>query len=312
MTVGSATPVTITSAYNGGNQNATLMVNPSVAGAKLTPTSLTFSTQPVGTSSTSQNVTLTNTGTAPLNVSSISITGTSAKEFKTGVINCGTSLGPGANCTIPVTFAPVDPGSFTASLSVADDAVGSPQTVSLAGTASGIALTSQANQNSATVNAGQTATFNLQLIPTAFTGNVAVSCSGAPAGANCAASPASFGVAGNTPVAITVTVTTTTRALGLPPIVGPRYRFLWIPLLGIGLPIWLAAALSGRRLKPAFALLILLAVAFAGCSGAAGSSGTTTSSGGGGNGTPPGTSTLTITATSGSAQSTMPLTLVVN
>jgi hypothetical protein len=259
---------------------------------------------------------MTNTGSAALNISAISITGTNAANFKTGVINCGTSLAAGANCTIPVTFGPATTGNSTAAVSVSDDATGSPQTVSLAGMGSGISLMSPTNQTSVTVKAGQTATFNLQVVPTAFTGNVSISCSGAPAGTICAVSPASVAVSGNTPMPVTVTATTTGQAHGLPITVGPHFdRMFWISLLGLALlGAYAFAQKPGRRLRPGVVFVAFVFLALAGCSGATGtnpSQNTGTSTGTNG-GTPAGTSTLTVTAVSGSTQSAIPLTLVVN
>ena len=78
----------------------------------LSPTSLAFGQQPVGTSSASQNVTLTNTGTAALTISSIGLTGTNSGDYaqtNTCPISPAT-LGVGANCTISVTFSPTAAG----------------------------------------------------------------------------------------------------------------------------------------------------------------------------------------------------------
>jgi len=99
----------------------------------LSPTSLTFSQQNVGSTSAAQTVTLSNTGNASLSISSIAIGGTNSGDFAQ-TKNCGSSVGVGANCTISVTFAPSATGSRSASLTITDNASGSPQTVSLTGT----------------------------------------------------------------------------------------------------------------------------------------------------------------------------------
>jgi hypothetical protein len=314
--VASVTSATITGAYNGGSRNAIVTVNPSNAGVSFTPTSLTFSTQAVGTTSASQNIILTNTGTAPLNISRISITGAAAANFKTGVINCGAALAAKANCAIPVMFAPVSPGSLAATLAITDDAIGSPQSVALSGKASGIALMSSTNQTSATIRAGQTATFSLQLVPTAFTGSVAVSCSGAPTGTNCLVTPASIAVSGDAPAPLTVTVTTTAQAIGLPWIEGSHSdRFFWLSLAAFAAFWWLAAACNVKRLsrpRLAFALCILFLLIQVGCSGSTGTAPNNGANGNSGGGTPTGTSILTVAAVSGSTQTAIPLTLVVN
>src|SRR5207247_1140971 len=100
--------------------------------ATLSPTSLTFSTQAIGTTSAAKNVTLKNTGTAILTISSIAITGTNAGNFAQ-THTCGSSLAAGASCGISVTFRPTARGTRTAAVSISDNAAGSPQKVTLSG-----------------------------------------------------------------------------------------------------------------------------------------------------------------------------------
>ncbi len=97
--------------------------------ASVSPTSLTFGSFAVGSSSPSQSVTLKNTGTSTLNITSIAASG----DFLQSNI-CGSSLAPGASCSISVTFKPTATGTRTGALSITDNASGSPQTVSLTGT----------------------------------------------------------------------------------------------------------------------------------------------------------------------------------
>ena len=112
-----------------------------VAGAddrkvSLSPTSLTFASQTVGTTSAPQTATLTNTGKKSVTITSITITGTNKGDFAE-TNTCGTTLAVGASCTISVTFTPTATGTRSGTLSVSDDAVGSPQTASLTGTGAG-------------------------------------------------------------------------------------------------------------------------------------------------------------------------------
>src|SRR5437667_6487847 len=100
--------------------------------ATLSPTNLTFSTQAIGTTSAAKNVTLKNTGTAILTISSIAITGTNAGNFAQ-THTCGSSLAAGASCGISVTFRPTASGTRTAAVSISDNAAGSPQKVTLSG-----------------------------------------------------------------------------------------------------------------------------------------------------------------------------------
>jgi hypothetical protein len=100
---------------------------------QLTPTSLNFGNQPVGTKSLSQQITLSNKGSVAANFTSISITGTNSKDFAE-TNTCRKSVRAGGTCFITVTFKPLATGSRTASVSITDNGGGSPQKVSLAGT----------------------------------------------------------------------------------------------------------------------------------------------------------------------------------
>jgi hypothetical protein len=78
-------------------------------------------------------VTLSNTGSALLSISSIGLQGPYWFDF-VQTNTCGTSMAAGANCSIGVQFKPGSNGfTSTASLAVADNAPGSPQTVNLTG-----------------------------------------------------------------------------------------------------------------------------------------------------------------------------------
>ena len=99
----------------------------------LSPTSLNFASQAVGATSAFQIITLTNTGNASLTFTSKSVTGTNASDFSQPN-NCGWSLAAGGSCTFEIYFTPSATGARTASLTLPDNATGSPQTVSLTGT----------------------------------------------------------------------------------------------------------------------------------------------------------------------------------
>ena len=100
--------------------------------ASLSVNSLNFGAQSVGTTSPAKSVNLSNTGKATLKVASIATTGDFAQTN-----NCKSSLAPGKNCTISVTFKPTSAGLRNGTLSVSDNAAGSPQAVSLSGTGNG-------------------------------------------------------------------------------------------------------------------------------------------------------------------------------
>jgi hypothetical protein len=100
---------------------------------QLTPTSVNFGNQPVGTKSTPKKITLSNKAGVTVSITSISITGTNSKDFAE-TNTCGKSVKAGASCGITVTFTPSAKGKRTASVSVKDNGGGSPQTVALSGT----------------------------------------------------------------------------------------------------------------------------------------------------------------------------------
>ncbi len=94
----------------------------------LAPASITFSNQNVGTTSTAQTLTMTNSGTAALTIASIAATGNFAQTN-----NCGSSLAAAASCAINVTFSPTSPGTLYGSVTITDNAFNSPQTEVLEG-----------------------------------------------------------------------------------------------------------------------------------------------------------------------------------
>lgn len=96
--------------------------------ASLSPSTLTFSSQNLGTTSASQTLTLSNTGNAALAVNSITAAGDFAQAN-----TCGSSVAAGASCSISVTFTPSVVGTRTGSVSVGTNASGSPESVSLTG-----------------------------------------------------------------------------------------------------------------------------------------------------------------------------------
>jgi hypothetical protein len=97
--------------------------------ATLSATSLTFASEAVGIASPAQTITLSNTGTGTLSNVSIGAPGPNFQQTST----CGSTLTSGANCIISVTFVPGTTGNLTGTVSVTDNAPGSPQNVTLSG-----------------------------------------------------------------------------------------------------------------------------------------------------------------------------------
>jgi len=107
----------------------------SASGVGLCPGALTFGTQLVGTTSTQESLTLINTGTAALNITSIVASANFGEKN-----NCGSSLAAGGSCTIAVAFKPHKIGTLTGTITVTDSASNSPQTVSLSGVGTAVTL----------------------------------------------------------------------------------------------------------------------------------------------------------------------------
>jgi Abnormal spindle-like microcephaly-assoc'd, ASPM-SPD-2-Hydin len=127
----------------------------------LSPTSINFPNQQVGTTSPGQPVTVTNTGNATLTFTRIAILGTSAKDFVSTTTTCKTNLAAGASCVITVVFTPTQTGTRSKTLTFADNASNSPQTVALTGVgiAASVTLTPSTfpNNGGSSLSFGQTA-----------------------------------------------------------------------------------------------------------------------------------------------------------
>ena len=107
-------------------------------GVLVYPSGLVFPTQNIGTTSQPLTVTITN-GDNPQTITTVAITGPDAGSFAQ-TNTCVTSLVPGAQCTITVTFKPTNPGVRRASITVTDSAPGSPQVIPLTGSTSTVGL----------------------------------------------------------------------------------------------------------------------------------------------------------------------------
>jgi len=187
-----------------GSVNANNLVNnwASVVGGTpavtLTPTTLTFASTNVGVTTAAQVVTVKNSGTAALTLTSETITGTNASSFLKSATTCTTSLAVGASCTVSVEFKPAAAGALTASLSIADNATGTPQLVALHGT--GVATTTPTVTLTPTTLAFPAtivgATSNAQIVTVKNTGTVTVTISSIVVGGTNATSFEEIGTCG--------------------------------------------------------------------------------------------------------------------
>jgi len=131
---GITTPVgtyTFTVLANSGNLTRTVTLSVTVPKQimRLSATLLNFLNQTFNTTSPPQTIIMTNLGKSSLSMTSI-MTTTGFAQTNT----CGTSLAAGASCNISVTFTPQKLTPYTGTLTISDNATGSPQTVALTGT----------------------------------------------------------------------------------------------------------------------------------------------------------------------------------
>jgi hypothetical protein len=102
----------------------------STAVAQLAPTQVVFASTRLGRTSDERTVRIRNSGTTPLVVSSVNVTGDFTQQS-----DCVKTLSPGASCEVKVRFKPTALGTRTGELSIGSNATGSPQAVKLSGLA---------------------------------------------------------------------------------------------------------------------------------------------------------------------------------
>ncbi len=127
-TAAGAAAGTLTVTGSAGTQTAALTGTGEAAPTDtLSPISLTFAATVIGQTSSTQTVSLTNSGGVALTSIAVQVSGPFTESS-----TCGTQLAAGATCAISVVFVPTASGSATGTLAVTDAA--RTQTVALAGT----------------------------------------------------------------------------------------------------------------------------------------------------------------------------------
>ena len=266
-------------------------------GVGFAPTSLTFSGQLLTTTSAAKTVTLTNTGAGSLTINTIGISGDFAQTNTCGALPA--TLAAGANCVISVTFAPTAVGARAGTLTVTDNAGGSPHTVSLSGTGWDFTLTAPAT---VTVKKGATGSFNVTITPLGgFNQAVTITCTGATSPVTCTPVSPVTPTDGVTPVNSAVSIS----AIGMmippsPRMPTPPMSIRQIVPLLLALSL-LVGLLRTRRLQTRLGMVmtIIVLLAVAGC-------------GGDSSKVKKGTTNLTITASSGGVNKTATVALTIN
>jgi hypothetical protein len=133
-TVGSATATLNINAGNGaGTKTVALSGTGIVPTYTAAPTSVPFGNQVTNVASAPKSVTVTNTGTVALPITSITLSSGGSQPFSQ-TNTCGTSVAVGSNCTISVVFDPATVGSASATLSINAGNGAGTKTVALSGT----------------------------------------------------------------------------------------------------------------------------------------------------------------------------------
>ena len=200
-------------------------------------------------------------------------------------------------------------GEINGTLSITDNAVGSPQQVTLSGVGQDFGIGPY--NLTTTIPAGFTAAYDLAVWPAGgFNQTVALACSDAPQQSSCTVTPTSTTLDGRTHAVITLRVLTSAPA-GVPPMdrrplsLPPGWLVAAAGSLLLGLILVFRTSLSAearRRMAPSLrrvltpaGALLLLALVWVGCGGG----GTFVMSPPATGGTPSGTYVVTVTATSG-------------
>jgi len=138
--------------------------------ASATPTSLSFASTAVGSTSTAQTVTLRNTGTAALSITAIAVSNASFVVAGGGSCAAGGSVAAAGSCTINVQFRPQATGTLSGNLSISHNATPTTTTVALSGAATA-AVSAQPAVTPSALSFGSVAVGSRSAVQTATVSN---------------------------------------------------------------------------------------------------------------------------------------------
>ena len=117
-------------AIGGGGAHSLSALAGSIPAVTLNPANLSFATRGP------QTIAVTNSGSAPLAIGNIVLTGINPGDFSVSGTCAGTSLSPAQSCALTVTFAPAAQGNRSAAILIVANVPGSPVFIPLTGNAS--------------------------------------------------------------------------------------------------------------------------------------------------------------------------------
>jgi uncharacterized protein (TIGR03118 family) len=299
---GARGPATLSFADNADGGTQSVVINGT--GTNGTPattitaatTPLAFSGQLIGSTSTSQAVTIKNTGNAPLifGAGAIAV----SNDFGESDNCSGQTVAVSASCTVNVTFAPSSTvnNPRTGSLSITDNAANSPQTLALSGTAWDFSVSAP---STASVTRGTNGTVTATVGASGgFTGSVTMACTATiPQGSCTVTSPVT--APGTATVTFMTAASTAPGVKFMPPMSGPEIFVLILALAMLG------SVPMVRRFRPALTLAgatMLVIALLAGCGGGNSNA----------NATPAGQYQISVTGTSGGVTHSSIVALTVN
>jgi hypothetical protein len=318
--------LTVTDNSNGeaGSTQAAILTGTGTAPeVSLTPASVSFGGENVGTASSASTVTLTNNGNASLAISGLAISGSAGKDFAiepSSTCSTKTAVAAGKNCAVSLLFTPSAAGTRSATLTITDnanDARAGTQTVALSGTGKSFSLSpASGSPSSATVSPGASANYTLALSPqSGFDETVQVTCTepAALTESACTPSPVSLTLSGSSAASVMVTITTTAASLTpmakrFKPPAGPKSALPGSATLWALAALGLLALLGFARKRRAYGLAVtaLLVLLWGSCGGGGGSTSVN-----GNPGTPAGTYNIVVSVAGGNVTQSATLSLTV-
>ena len=268
------------------------------------PAQLTFSPQPLGSTSGTQTITLTNSGPGLLMINGLSASG----SYTVSGDSCSGTIAVSASCSFSVAFTPSAAGAQSGSVTVNSNATGT-NAVLLSGAGADFAVSASPSQQSVTAGSPATYTISVPSEGATFSGAIILTCSALPADATCNLTPSSL----NADTSSTLTITTqATQTAFLGTEAPGNLLGLTLPFSGVGL---FGFVLIKRRRKSSktsailttiLVMAVLAAVGFeVACGGVSHSASSTIP------GTAAGTYNVVVTASSGSLKHSANLTLIV-